>query len=89
MASDALLLFLRRLLNLFHFIFVSHGKHSLLSLTGNQKIIGIHMNIIQAWLTVCPLSDTAMQFLFGRAPHQRASDTAQGAGGGGRRGGPC
>jgi hypothetical protein len=26
-----LLLFLRRLLNLFHFIFVSHGKHSLLS----------------------------------------------------------
>jgi hypothetical protein len=23
-----LLLFLRRLLNLFHFIFVSHGKHS-------------------------------------------------------------
>src|SRR5262249_23124579 len=34
-----LLLFLRRLLNLFHFIFVSHGKSSL------QEINGIHINI--------------------------------------------
>jgi hypothetical protein len=54
-----LLLFLRRLLNLFHFIFVGHGKYSPL-----QEINRIHMNIIQAWLTVCSLIDTAMQISF-------------------------
>jgi hypothetical protein len=47
-----LLLFLRRLLNLFHFIFVSHGKHSPLLSPDTKKINGIHMNITQAWLTV-------------------------------------
>jgi hypothetical protein len=29
-----------------------------------QEINRIHMNIIQAWLTVCSLIDTAMQFPF-------------------------
>src|SRR5215469_9716408 len=48
-----LLLFLRWLLNLFHFIFVSHGKYS-----SSQKN-GVH-NIIQAWLTVCSPFDSAM-----------------------------
>ena len=54
-----LLLFLRWLLNLFHFIFVSHGKYS-----SSQKN-GVH-NIIQAWLTVCSPFDSAINFFLER-----------------------
>ena len=48
-----LLLFLRRFLNLFHFIFLSHGKHSSL-FPQNQKLNGAdtRLTMTQAWLTV-------------------------------------
>jgi hypothetical protein len=57
-------LFLRRFLNLFHFIFLSHGKHSSL-FPQNQKLNGADTRLtkIHAWLTV--YRHVTLRFLFG------------------------
>jgi hypothetical protein len=76
-----LLLFRRRLLNLFHFIFVSHAKYSPLLKPKNRR----HHNITEAALTVRSLFDSAMQFFLGRTrqvdeAHRIAVNIAKAAG---------